>query len=104
MQKSVLLSEYRHLFRDGIVIGTPRKNDTALLIASRDFENLFLLDFLPFDAKRGWQHGRIASLYIYVYMENLSTDAEKEEKIDKIEKHVIDRLRNDHFMIDCDEC
>ena len=99
-----MLSEYRHLFRNGIVVGTSRKNDTALLIASRDFENLFLLDFLPFDAKRRGQHGRIASWYIYVYTENLSTDAEKEEKIDKIEKHVKNRLRNDHFVIDCDEC
>ena len=104
IQKSVLSSEYRHLFRNGIVVGTPRKNDTALLIASRDFENLFLLDFLPFDAKRRGQHGRIASWYIYVYTENLSNDAEKEEKIDKIEKHVKNRLRNDHFVIDCDEC
>ena len=41
---------------------------------------------------------------MYIYTENLSTDAEKEEKIDKIEKHVKNRLRNDHFVIDCDEC
>ena len=39
-----------------------------------------------------------------IYTENLSTDAEKEEKIDEIEKHVKSRLRNDHFLIDCDEC
>ena len=104
IRKSVALSEYRHLFNDGIVFGSPRKEDTVLLIASRDFENLFLLDFLPFDVKRGGQHGRIASWYIYVHTENLSTDAEKEEKIDKIEKHVKNRLRNDHFVIDCDEC
>ena len=104
IRKSVALSEYRHIFNDGIVFGSPRKEDTVLLIASRDFENLFLLDFLPFDVKRRGQHGRIASWYIYVYTENLSTDAEKEEKIDKIEKHIKSRLRNDHFLIDCDEC
>ena len=104
IRRSVILNKRRNLFKEGIVIGAPRKDDTLLLIASRDFENMFLLDLLPFSRDKEGQHGEIYSWDVYIYTENLSTDAEKEEKIDKIEKHVKNRLRNDHFVIDCDEC
>ena len=104
IRKSVILDKRRNLFKEGIVIGAPRKDDTLLLIASRNFENMFLLDLLPFDRDKEGQHGEVYAWNVYIYTENLSTDAEKEEKIDKIEKHVKSRLRNDHFLIDCDEC
>ena len=104
IRKSVILNKRRNLFKEGIVIGAPRKDDALLLIASRDFENIFLLDLLPFDRDKEGQHGEVYAWNVYIYTENLSNDAEKEEKIDKIEKHVKNRLRNDHFLIDCDEC
>jgi len=104
IRKSVILDKRRNLFKEGVIIGAPRKDDALLLIASRDFENMFLLDLLPFSRDKEGQHGEIYAWDVYIYTENLSTDAEKEEKIDKIEKHVKNRLRNDHFVIDCDEC
>ena len=104
IRRSVILNKRRNLFKEGIVIGAPRKDDTLLLIASRDFENIFLLDLLPFSRDKEGQHGEVYAWNVYIYTENLSNDAEKEEKIDKIEKHVKNRLRNDHFVIDCDEC
>ena len=104
IRKSVILDKRRNLFKEGIVIGAPRKDDTLLLIASRDFENMFLLDLLPFSRDKEGQHAEVYAWNVYIYTENLSTDAEKEEKIDEIEKHVKNRLRNDHFVIDCDEC
>ena len=103
IRKSVILDKRRNLFKEGIVIGAPRKDDALLLIASRDFENMFLLDLLPFSRDKEGQHGEVYAWNVYIYTENLATKAEKEEKIDKIEKHVKSRLRNDHFLIDCDE-
>ena len=104
IRKSVVLSEYKHFFKDGILVGPPREEDPFILIASKDLNHLFLLRLIQFDNERDGQYGEVYSWDVYTYTENLSTDAEKEEKIDKIEKHVKNRLRNDHFVIDCDEC
>ena len=104
IRKSVVLSEYKHFFKDGILAGPPREEDPFILIASKDLNHLFLLRLIQFDNERDGQYGEVYSWDVYIYTENLSTDAEKEEKIDKIEKHAKNRLRNDHFLIDCDEC
>ena len=104
IRKSVVLSEYKQFFKDGILAGPPREEDPFILIASKDLNHLFLLRLIQFDNERDGQYGEVYSWDVYIYTENLSTDAEKEEKIDKIEKHVKNRLRNDHFVIDCDEC
>ena len=104
IRKSVVLSEYKQFFKDGILAGPPREEDPFILIASKDLNHLFLLRLIQFDNERDGQYGEVYSWDVYIYTENLSTDAEKEEKIDKIEKHVKSRLRNDHFLIDCDEC
>ena len=104
IRKSVVLSEYKQFFKDGILAGPPREEDPFILIASKDLNHLFLLRLIQFDNERDGQYGEVYSWDVYIYTENLSTDAEKEEKIDKIEKHAKNRLRNDHFLIDCDEC
>ena len=104
IRKSVVLSEYKQFFKDGILAGPPREEDPFILIASKDLNHLFLLRLIQFDNERDGQYGEVYSWDVYIYTENLSTDVEKEEKIDKIEKHVKSRLRNDHFVIDCDEC
>ena len=104
IRKSVILDKRRNLFKEGIVIGAPRKDDTLLLIASRDFENMFLLDLLPFSRDKEGQHAEVYAWNVYIYTENLAIKQKRIEKIDNIKKHVIDRLRNDHFVIDCDEC
>ncbi len=104
IRRSVILNKRRNLFKEGIVIGAPRKDDTLLLIASRDFENMFLLDLLPFSRDKEGQHGEVYAWNVYIYTENLVIKQKRIEKIDNIKKHVIDRLRNDHFVIDCDEC
>ena len=104
IRKSVVLSEYKKIFKDGILAGPPREEDPFILIASKDLNHLFLLRLIQFDNERDGQYGEVYSWDVYIYTENLSTDAEREEKIDKIEKHVKSRLRNDHFLIDCDEC
>ena len=104
IRKSVVLSEYKQFFKDGILAGPPREEDPFILIASKDLNHLFLLRLIQFDNERDGQYGEVYSWDVYIYTENLSTDAEREEKIDKIEKHVKSRLRNDHFLVDCDEC
>jgi hypothetical protein len=104
IRKSVILDKRRNLFKEGIVIGAPRKDDTLLLIASRDFENMFLLDLLSFSRDKEGQHGEVYAWNVYIYTENLAIKQKRIEKIDNIKKHVIDRLRNDHLVIDCDEC
>ena len=104
IKKSVILDKRRNLFKEGVVIGAPRKDDTLLLIASRDFENMFLLDLLSFSRDKEGQHGEVYAWNVYIYTENLAIKQKRIEKIDNIKKHVIDRLRNDHFVIDCDEC
>ena len=65
---------------------------------------MFLLDLLPFGRDKEGQHGEIYAWNVYIYTKNLATKAKKEKKIDKIEKHAKNRLRNNHFVIDCDEC
>lgn len=102
--KTIALSKHKHLFREGIVVGTPREGDPSFLIASKNFKNLFLMSSIQFDPKKEGAYGEIYSWSVYIYTENLAIKQKRIEKIDNIKKHVIDRLRNDHFVIDCDEC